>query len=126
VPTSGWTASAGFGILAAHRASNIGGRMTVYAVAQLRFTDRAAYDRYQAAFMGVFARFSGRLLAADEQPRVVEGQWDCEKIVIMSFPDEPAFRSWAESPEYRAISRDREAGADTVVLLVQGIPAQPI
>ncbi len=29
--------------------------MTVYAIAQLRFTDRAAYDRYQARFAEVFA-----------------------------------------------------------------------
>ncbi len=95
--------------------------MTVYAVAQLRFTDRAAYDRYQARFMDVFARFGGRLLAADEKPLVVEGQWDREKIVLMSFPDEPAFRAWAESPAYREIARDRTAGSDAVVLLVEGV-----
>lgn len=95
--------------------------MTVYAVAQLRFTNRDAYDRYQARFMEVFTRFSGRLLAADEDPRVIEGDWDREKVVIMSFPDEATFRAWSDSPEYRDISRDRLAGADAVVLLVRGI-----
>ncbi|GAA2912515.1 DUF1330 domain-containing protein [Streptosporangium fragile] len=95
--------------------------MTVYAVAQLTFTDRAAYDRYQARFMDVFRKHSGTLLAADEAPRVVEGKWDREKVVLMSFPDEAAFRGWAESPEYREISEDRLAGADTVVLLVKGL-----
>jgi uncharacterized protein (DUF1330 family) len=95
--------------------------VTVYAIAQLRFTDRAAYDRYQARFMEVFSRYTGTLLAADESPRVVEGQWDREKVVLMSFPDEAAFRSWAESPEYQRISEDRRAGADTVVLLAKGL-----
>ncbi|AEF36681.1 conserved hypothetical protein [Mycolicibacter sinensis] len=90
-------------------------------IAQLRFTDRAAYDRYQAEFAGVFRRYSGTLLAADESPEVVEGPWDREKVVLMSFPDEDAFRQWAESPDYRRISRDRQAGADTVVLLVKGL-----
>jgi uncharacterized protein (DUF1330 family) len=98
--------------------------VTVYAIAQLRFTDRASYDRYQARFMDVFARFSGRLLAADERPQVIEGDWDREKLVLMSFPDEPAFRAWAESPEYQAISKDRHAGSDAVVLLAQGIDAR--
>jgi uncharacterized protein (DUF1330 family) len=37
---------------------------------------------------------------------VVEGDWEREKVVIMSFPDETAFRSWADSPEYREISRN--------------------
>lgn len=95
--------------------------MTVYAIAQLKFTDRAAYDRYQARFIEVFRRHPGTLLAADESPQVVEGRWDREKVVLMSFPDVAAFDGWAQSPEYQEISKDRQAGADTVVLLVQGL-----
>ena len=95
--------------------------MTVYAIAQLRFTDRAVYERYQARFMEVFRRHPGTLLAADESPQVVEGHWDREKLVLMSFPDEEAFNGWAQSPEYQDISKDRLAGADTVVLLVKGL-----
>jgi uncharacterized protein (DUF1330 family) len=95
--------------------------VTVYAIAQLRFTDRAAYDRYQMRFMDVFRRHRGTLLAADESPEVVEGRWDREKVVLMSFPDETAFRSWSESADYQEISKDRRAGADTVVLLVKGL-----
>lgn len=95
--------------------------MTVYAIAQLKFTDRVAYDRYQAKFMDVFSRHRGTLLAADESPQIVEGHWDREKVVLMSFPDEETFRAWAESPEYQQISQDRRAGADTVVLLAKGL-----
>jgi uncharacterized protein (DUF1330 family) len=95
--------------------------VTVYAIAQLRFTDRAAYDRYQMRFSDVFRRYHGTLLAADERPRVVEGSWDREKVVLMSFPDEGEFRLWSESAEYQEISKGRESGADTVVLLVKGL-----
>ncbi|ARG55390.1 MULTISPECIES: DUF1330 domain-containing protein [Mycobacterium] len=95
--------------------------MTVYAIAQLRFTDRAAYDRYQTRFMEVFRRHPGTLLAADDSPQVIEGRWDHQKVVLMSFPDEAAFHGWAQSPEYQEISQDRWAGADTVVLLAQGL-----
>jgi uncharacterized protein (DUF1330 family) len=95
--------------------------VTVYAIAQLKFTHRDAYDRYQAAFMEIFQRYSGTLLAADEAPRLIEGEWDRDKVVLMSFPDEAAFREWAESPEYQRISDDRRAGADTLVVLVQAI-----
>jgi uncharacterized protein (DUF1330 family) len=99
--------------------------VTVYAIAQLKFTDRDAYNRYQSAFMEIFQRYTGTLLAADEAPQVIEGQWDREKVVLMEFPDEAAFREWAESPDYQRISEDRRAGADTVVLLLQGLP-QPL
>jgi uncharacterized protein (DUF1330 family) len=95
--------------------------MTVYVLAQLRFTDRSAYDRYQARFMEVFRRFDGRLLAADEHPQVLEGDWQRDKVVLMAFPDAEAARAFAESPEYQAISVDRKAGADTLSLLVHGL-----
>ncbi|OBK76516.1 DUF1330 domain-containing protein [Mycobacterium sp. 1164985.4] len=95
--------------------------MTVYAIAQLRFTDRAAYDRYQARFLDVFTRYSGTLLAADESPQILEGESDREKVVLMSFPDEASFRAWANSPEYQEISKDRHAGADSLVMLIEGL-----
>ncbi|MDT5216593.1 MAG: hypothetical protein QOK18_4832 [Mycobacterium sp.] len=87
----------------------------------MKFVDRAAYDRYQIGYLGVFAQFNGTLLAADGHPQVTEGQTDVEKVVLMSFPDRTTFTAWAESPEYRRISADRHAGAETVVLLVAGI-----
>lgn len=95
--------------------------MSVYAIAQLKITDRAAYDRYQAQFMSVMKRYEGRVLAADERPQVIEGEWTRDKVVLLSFPDEKAFRDWAESPEYLEIAKDRKAGSDAVVLLVRGI-----
>ncbi|PCE32948.1 DUF1330 domain-containing protein [Burkholderia ubonensis] len=97
--------------------------MAVYLLAQLRFTQRDAYDRYQARFMDVFRRFGGRLLAADEAPVALEGEWDRHKVVLMSFPDEASSRRFVESPEYQEISTDRHAGADTLALLVHGLPA---
>ena len=94
--------------------------MTVYVIAQLKMTDRATYDRYQARFFDVFKKFQGRLLSADEKPAVVEGAWDRDKVVLMSFPDEAEFRAWADSPEYLEIAKDRQAGTDGIVLLAKG------
>ena len=97
----------------------------VYAIAQLTITDRATYDRYQERFMGVMKKFKGSVLAADEHPQVIQGTWDRQKVVLLEFPDEPAFRAWAESPEYLEIAKDRKAGSDAVILLVKGISGGP-
>ena len=95
--------------------------MTVYALAQLRIHDPERYGRYMSRFMPVLAKYNGRLLAADETPRVLEGQWwDRNKVVLMEFADKDAFRAWATSPEYTEIAEDRKAGADAVVLLING------
>jgi len=42
--------------------------MSVYIIAQLEFTRRELYDRYQSRIMGVFKKFRGKLLVADAHP----------------------------------------------------------
>jgi uncharacterized protein (DUF1330 family) len=49
--------------------------MTVYVIAQLKFTREELYRRYQSRFFDVFKQFNGHLLVADETPVVLEG--DC-------------------------------------------------
>jgi uncharacterized protein (DUF1330 family) len=95
--------------------------MTVYVVGQLKFTDLAAYERYTAHFRGVLKQFGGRLLAADGKPEIIEGRWDRDKIVLLSFSDATAFRGFYESVQYQEIAKDRKAGADTLMLLVHGV-----
>jgi uncharacterized protein (DUF1330 family) len=95
--------------------------MSVYIVAQLKFTRRESYDRYQSRFMDVFRKFRGKLLVADAHPAVLEGEWPRDKVVIMEFPDDAAAREFHDSPEYQAISVDRKAGADAIVLSVRGL-----
>lgn len=94
--------------------------MPVYTIAQLKFTDIDAYRRYQKAFPAVFAKFNAKVLVADESPRVLEGEWPRDKVVILAFPDEAEAVRFSQSPEYREIAKDRQAGADAVVLMVKG------
>jgi uncharacterized protein (DUF1330 family) len=98
--------------------------MTVYILAQLKFTNVEAYRRYQARFGAVFRQFDGKLLAADEGPKVVEGDWDGDKVVLMSFPDEASCQRFMNAPDYQEISKDRKAGADTIVLQFKGLSAK--
>ena len=95
--------------------------MPVYIIAQLKFTRRELYDRYQSRFADVFLKFRGKLLVADEHPVVLEGDWGRDKVVIMEFPDAAAAQEFQTSPEYQEIAVDRVAGADAIVLTVRGL-----
>jgi uncharacterized protein (DUF1330 family) len=97
----------------------------VYVIAQLTIHDRARYDRYAAGFMDVLRQFGGRLLVSDESPRVVEGTWRGDKIVVLSFADEASFEAWSSSDAYRTIAQDRIAGSEGPVLMVRGIERAP-
>ncbi len=95
--------------------------MTVYALAQISVHDRERYNSYAARFMAVLTEYEGRLLAVDEHPEVIEGEWPYDKVVLMSFADRPAFEKWAYSPEYQEISKDRIAATTGVVILARGL-----
>jgi uncharacterized protein (DUF1330 family) len=95
--------------------------MSVYAIAHLWIHDPVRYGRYVERFMEVFRKYKGSVLAADERPVVLEGPWDGNKVVVLSFPDERALREWAESAEYQEIAKDRKAGARSVIVMVRGI-----
>lgn len=95
--------------------------MTVYVLAQLNIHDATRYQRYVDAFMPVLAKFSGRLLVADDRVELVEGDVLYDKAVLMTFPDEVAFRTWSVSPEYKRIAEDRIASSTAHIVLMQSI-----
>ena len=98
--------------------------MTVYVIAQIKFTKEELYRRYQARFFDVFKQFKGRLLVADEKPLVLDGAWLHDKVVVMEFPDQAEAERFLYSPAYEDISKDRIAGSDVVSVLVRGLPQQ--
>ena len=76
---------------------------------------------HQRRFAGVFAGSGGKLLAADEAPIVLEGEWASDKLVILEFDGSEMARKLLQSPAYQAIAEDRKAGAETIALLVRGL-----
>lgn len=95
--------------------------MTVYLTVQLKIKDQEAYQRYSEGFLPVFLKFKGTILAADFDPEVIDGEWDKDRIVILSFPDKGAMMEWLTSDDYQVLAADRAAGADSIALIVQGI-----
>jgi uncharacterized protein (DUF1330 family) len=95
--------------------------MPVYIVAEVTIDDRAEYARYEAGFMEIFQRYRGELLAVDEAPRVIEGEWKHTRTVLLRFPDAEEAERWYRSPEYQAIAQHRWRASRANVALLDGI-----
>ena len=95
--------------------------MAVYIVAQLNIHDRAEYDKYQAGFLDVFAKYAGQLLVVSETPEVIEGEWPYTRTVLIRFPSAEEARRWYESPEYQAIAQHRLRGSKANIVIVEGL-----
>jgi uncharacterized protein (DUF1330 family) len=98
-----------------------GARMPVYIVAEVTIADRAEYARYEAGFMEIFQRYRGELLAVEEQPAVIEGDWKHTRTVLLRFPDRAEAERWYQSPEYQAIAQHRWNASRANVALLQGL-----
>ena len=96
--------------------------MPVYIVASIRITDRTEYDKYQAGFMDIFAKYRGELLGVSDAPQVIEGEWPFTRAVLLRFPDEVEARRWYESPEYQKLSQHRWNGSTGTVIGFEGFP----
>ena len=95
--------------------------MSVYAVALIKITDRDAYRRYEQGFMEIFAKHSGRLLAVDEAPQVLEGNWPWTRTVLIEFPDHEALEAWYRSPDYQALAQHRFEGSEAAITVLRGL-----
>ncbi|MEX1006598.1 MAG: DUF1330 domain-containing protein [Acidimicrobiia bacterium] len=60
------------------------------------------------------------VLAVDQAPEVLEGEWHGNQTVILEFESVDAARKWYESAEYSAAVPLRQAAADANVVIVSG------
>jgi len=91
-----------------------------YFVAHITINDREEYAKYLSACDRICEAYRGEYLAADTAPRLLEGDWRHERIVIIRFPDEETLLKWYHSPEYQEILKYRMSGARCDSLLVHG------
>ncbi|MEX0757368.1 MAG: DUF1330 domain-containing protein, partial [Acidimicrobiia bacterium] len=76
---------------------------------------------YTAAFLDVLKKYEGTLLAVDDTPDAVEGEWPHQRMVIAAFESRDAWWRCYRSSEYSAIVEDRLASTTALVLVVEGV-----
>ena len=93
--------------------------MPVYVVAQLNIHDRTRYARYESGFMEIFSKYGGSVLSVDEAAKVLEGEWNYMRTVLLEFPSEERAMAWYHSPEYQSLAQHRFAASDANIVLIK-------
>ncbi len=94
--------------------------MSHYLVAQIEIADREQYRDYEAGFVEVFAKYKGKMLAVDEQPDLLEGNWSFTRTVLIEFPSSEAALDWYRSAEYQDLAKHRFASSSANIVLIEG------
>ena len=61
----------------------------------------------------------GEVLIGSKSINLIEGDWNPERIVIVKFEDDAAFKGWYNSPEYQKILPARLRSASDNIITVE-------
>jgi len=98
--------------------------MKYYFIANIKIHDSDGYMKYIEKAGSIFSKYNGRYLAVDNQPEILEGNWNYSRSVIIEFNSKEDFEKWYRSEEYREILKFRLNSADCDTILVKEVPVR--
>ena len=94
--------------------------MSVYLIAHNNIHSQERCAQYEAGFMEIFAQYGGKLLAVDEAPTVLEGQWPHTRTVLIRFADKVLADAWYKGDVSQQLARHRWEASLADVVISQG------
>ena len=96
--------------------------MTVYVMAFVKVKDPAWIEDYVPNVEALVQAHGGRYLVRDTEVHQVEGGGAVPDVaVIIEFPSADHAQAFYEDPQYQPYLDARKAGADTTLVLVEGL-----
>jgi len=94
--------------------------MSYYFVANIKIHDQNEYNKYLEKIYEVFSRYNGKYLAVDKNPKIIEGDWNYSRIIIIEFNSKSDFNDFYYSKDYQEILKHRLISSECNSLLVKG------
>jgi len=94
--------------------------MSYYFVSYIKIIDKDEYQKYVNEVDIVSAKYNGKYLALDDHPKLLEGNWNYTRTVIIEFRTEKEFNDWYYSKEYQSILRHRLNASSCDTILIKG------
>jgi uncharacterized protein (DUF1330 family) len=92
--------------------------MSAYLIAQIHWHDQEKAKEYREKLGPTPEKHGARTLYAGE-PRVLEGEWDPLRTVLIEFPNMEALRAWYDSEEYAPLIHLRKQAGTTNMVAVE-------
>ena len=95
--------------------------MPAYLIVDLEIIDPAAWASYRSAVTAVVQKHGGEYLVRGGATRVIEGDWDPQRIVVVRFPNQVALNAFWDDPEYQPLKELRQRAARAKIIAVEGV-----
>ncbi len=94
--------------------------MSSYFIGLIDIHDPDQYEKYLEGYDKIFDKFEGKIIAVEDNPRVLEGSWPSGRTVLIRFPNDKALRKWYDSEEYQAIAQYRKKASTASIAIISG------
>jgi uncharacterized protein (DUF1330 family) len=94
--------------------------MKAYLVLDFSVTDLPGFLPYVDAIPAFIERHGGRYLVRGAAPRVMEGDWRPERMVILEFPSSKHAKAFLKDPDAQALFDVRHRTTNSKLVLVEG------
>jgi len=95
--------------------------VAAYVVVDIEVTDGVRYAEYKRQAEATVTAFGGRYLVRGGKARVLEGDWQPARIIVLEFPTVERALDWWSSEEYREPKELRHATARSRMMVVEGV-----
>ncbi|NYT83869.1 DUF1330 domain-containing protein [Alcaligenaceae bacterium] len=95
--------------------------MVAYVISLVDVSKPDCYAEYVALAGPVVARYGGRFLARGGERRILEGNMDFSRVVVVEFPTMDAATQCYGSPEYLDARQKRLGAAAFHSLVIEGV-----
>jgi len=69
----------------------------------------------------VFENYNGEVIAVEDNPRILEGNWPAGRTVVIKFPDDSELRKWYDSDEYQTLAERRKEASIANIAIITGM-----
>jgi uncharacterized protein (DUF1330 family) len=95
--------------------------VAAYVIVQVEVNDPVRYEDYKKMVPPSIAKFGGRFLVRGGKTHSLEGGWAPKRFVMVEFPSVEQAKAWWASPEYAEAKALRQATADSMMIVAEGI-----
>ena len=94
--------------------------MSSYFIALIDIYNQKQYQQYLDGYDKVFKKYKGQVLAVEDNPKVLEGEWPVGRTVLIRFPSNQELYRWYDSDEYQKLSRHRREASTGAIAIISG------
>lgn len=94
--------------------------MSAYAIVQINVTNKENYQEYLNKVTPIVKKYNGEYIVRGGKYKVLQGEWNYERTVLVKFPDYDCAMSWYNSSEYAPIKKIREENSNGNLIIIEG------